>query len=313
MSTNQASNVEYMIKNGIAYITINRPEAMNALNPTVVAQLKDAFTKAENDADVKGIAFCGTGKAFIAGADIKYFLDNIKAGKIEDNVAFTVEGHNLFRRIETCKKPTVAVVAGLSLGGGSELALACQAIVGTEEARFAFPETGIGIYPGLGGMIRAARIFGHDLAKYYMTTGKTIRAGDAKALGVITRMTDIAGIETAVENIVSAGAPDKYADPTAPAEYAQMAASMAGGGMYKLLSGEIPAGVDEDFAKTTASILSSKSLVALKFVDELMDAQAKVSIDEAIQLEIGKQFEMYSTKDALTGLSAPPGQKVVFS
>ena len=82
--------------------------------------------------------------------------------------------------------------------------------------------------------------------------------------------------------------------------------------MFSPLVFRIRAGVDEDFAKTTASILSAKSLVALRFVDELMAAQAKVSIDDAIQLEIGRQFEMYSTKDALAGLSAPPGQKVEF-
>ena len=307
------SYVEYTIKNGVAYITINRPEAMNALNPTVVEQLEKAFTDAENDTGVKGIAFCGVGKAFIAGADIKFFLENVKSGNLEPNITFTVDGHKLLRRFETCKKPTVAVVAGLSLGGGSEVALACQAIVGTDKASFAFPEAGIGIYPGLGGMIRTARMLGNDLAKYYITTGKTIRAGDAAALGIITKMADIDGIEGAVEQIVLNGAPDKYANPGAPAEYDHIAASMAGGGLKKLLSGEIPAGIDEEFAKTTASILAAKSPRALKFIDEIMDAQAKVSIDEAIQIELGSLVEMYSTKDALAGLSMPPGQKAEFT
>ena len=143
--------VDLEVKNGIAYVTLNRPEAMNALNETVVAQLERRFAEAEADAGVKAIVFQGAGKAFVAGADIRYFVEKIKAGRIPDIVAFTRKGHELLLRIEESRKLTIALLDGLSLGGGSELALACQAIVATPAGSMAFPETGIGILPGARG------------------------------------------------------------------------------------------------------------------------------------------------------------------
>ncbi len=142
--------VDLEVKGDIAYIKINRPEAMNALNETVVSQLEAQFDAAEADPAVKAIVICSEGKAFIAGADIKFFADNIKNGSIDKNVSFTRKGHRLFRRFETSEKKTIALVDGLSLGGGSELALACQAIVATPAGSFGFPETGIAIYRGWG-------------------------------------------------------------------------------------------------------------------------------------------------------------------
>ncbi len=307
------SYVDMNIKNGIAYITLNRPEAMNALNVVSVAQLNEKFTAAEKDGSIKAIAFKGAGKSFVAGADIKFFIDNIRNNAIDKNVSFTSDGHSLLRRIETCKKPTVAIVAGLSLGGGSELALACQAIVGTEGASFGFPETGIGIYPGLGGMIRSARIIGKDLAKYYVLTGKTIRAKDAEKLGIITVMTTIPEIESAVEKLVASKIPDKYKNERNDLSFIKLAEVVNEKNLDKILGGEFPSGVEEDLAKQTISILKSKAPMAIKVVNELMAAQEKVDIDEAIKMELSRLTEIFSTEDALAGLSARPGDKVQFS
>ena len=142
--------VDLNVKNGVATITINRPEAMNALNEAVVEQLEAQFDKAETDPEVKAIVFQGAGKAFVAGADIRYFVDKIRADRIEDIVAFTRRGHQLLLRIENTPKLTIALLDGLSLGGGSELALACQTIVATPAGSLGFPETAIGIYPEIG-------------------------------------------------------------------------------------------------------------------------------------------------------------------
>ncbi len=111
-----------------------------------------------------------------------YYL--LKAGRIPDIVAFTRKGHELLLRIEESKKLTIALLDGLSLGGGSELALACQAIIATPAGSMAFPEIGIGIYPGLGGMLRMARHVGPALAKYFAFTGAAISAADAQGLGI---------------------------------------------------------------------------------------------------------------------------------
>ncbi len=139
--------VDLEIKGPIAYITLNRPEAMNALNETVVAQLSKRFDEAEKDTDVTTIVIQGAGKAFGAGADIKWFADKIKQIK-SDIAEFTRKGHELLLKIENSNKLTIALLDGLSLGGGSELALACQAIIATPAGSMGFPETGIGIFPG---------------------------------------------------------------------------------------------------------------------------------------------------------------------
>ena len=144
--------VELEIKDDLAYITINRPEAMNALNPTVVGQLEEKFNEAEANPSVKAIVFRGAGKAFVAGADIKFFVDNIKNNTVDKTYAFTSKGHELFLRFETTSKQTIALLDGLSLGGG-ELALACQAIVATAGLA-GLPETAIRDLPGSGALFR---------------------------------------------------------------------------------------------------------------------------------------------------------------
>ena len=210
-------------KNNIAYITINRPEAMNALNEIVVAQLTRRFDEAEKDPDVKAIVFQGAGKAFVAGADIKYFVDKIKTDKIADIAEFTRKGHELLLKIENADKLTIAVLDGLSLGGGSELALACQAVVATPSGSMGFTETGIGIFPGLGGMLRMARFTGPELAKYYVFTGVPISAEDAQAMGIVTRLVAPAEVQTAIAQLISEGKPDKYQPTQLPEKFKTLA------------------------------------------------------------------------------------------
>jgi enoyl-CoA hydratase/3-hydroxyacyl-CoA dehydrogenase len=119
------------VAGGIATLTVNRPDAMNALNEDVVSQLEDAFDKAAADPSVRGIVIAGRGKAFIAGADIRFFVRNMEAGNIDRIEAFTRRGQALLSAFEACAKPVVARVHGPALGGGLELALACHTIVAT--------------------------------------------------------------------------------------------------------------------------------------------------------------------------------------
>ena len=154
------STVDTSIEDGIATITINRPEAMNALNETVISQLGVALDKVNANDSVHTIVLDGAGKAFVAGADVKFFVDKIRADAIPDIVEFTANGHIVLDKLESSKKTTVALTTGLALGGGLELALACDYRVGTRRTQFRFPETSIGIYPGLGGSQRPARISG---------------------------------------------------------------------------------------------------------------------------------------------------------
>ncbi|SDO98435.1 3-hydroxyacyl-CoA dehydrogenase/enoyl-CoA hydratase family protein [Desulforhopalus singaporensis] len=296
--------VDYEVDDGIAFITINRPEAMNALNEVTVNQLDEKFALAEGDDGVKAIVLRGAGKAFVAGADIRYFINNIKKKQLDKTESFTRAGHELFLRIENSEKITVAVLDGLSLGGGSELALACQAIVATPSGSMGFPETAIGIFPGLGGMIRSARHIGTELAKYYVFSGRPISAQDAYDLGIVTRLVAPEKLDSTLRELCNGEKLDKYHSREIPERFADFATLGSQENIAKLLSGEKPVGVPEQLAEKTLKSISRKAPIALKLADELINAQQKVTIPEAIELELKELHHIFSTEDALTGLTS---------
>ncbi|MFH0784359.1 MAG: 3-hydroxyacyl-CoA dehydrogenase NAD-binding domain-containing protein [Pseudomonadota bacterium] len=300
--------VDIKTKDQVAYITINRPEAMNALNESVVRQLEERFSEAENNPDIKGIVIQGAGKAFVAGADIRYFIHNIKNDRVNDTAVFTRSGHELLLRIENSTKRTIAVLDGLSLGGGSELALACQAIVATSAGSMGFPETAIGIFPGLGGMLRTARQIGTELGKYYVFTGRTISAQDAYDLGIVSIIVNPQDLEKAILEICNGPRPDKYRSRKLPERFTELAKVCSSDNVKALLAGLKPEGVSDDLAEKTLKIISRKAPLALKKADELIDAQQKVTIPEAIELELGELSSIFSTEDALAGLSSVGGK-----
>lgn len=296
--------VDLEVKDTLAYITINRPEAMNALNETVVAQLRQRFEEAKADVAVKAIVFQGAGKAFVAGADIKYFVDRIKANQIDQIAEFTRRGHELLLDIENSDKLTIALLDGLSLGGGSELALACQAIVATPAGSMGFTETGIGIIPGLGGMLRLARQVGPELAKFYVFTGTSISAGDAQKLGIITRLVAPAEGASAINELVSTGKPDKYRQREIPEKFKTLAQLGSSENVTRLLNGQLPGGVPQEIAAKTAKFIGTKAPLALKIANEIIDEQLGKSIPDAIEIELGRLSDIFSTADALEGLSS---------
>jgi len=295
--------VDLEIKGEVAYITLNRPEAMNALNQAVVSQLDQRFSEAEKKPAVKAIVFQGAGKAFVAGADIGYFIKKIKAGRISDIIEFTRKGHELFLRIENSEKLTIALLDGLSLGGGSELALACQAVIATPAGSMGFPETGIGIYPGLGGMLRMARLAGPELAKYYVFTGTTLSARDAHALGIVTKLVPPNEVQGAIKELAAQSKPDKYQKRDIPKNlhlFAQVCSSKNAG---QLLLGNPPQGVPNDIAVKAARDIDLKAPMALKLANEIIDQQVDKTMVDAIEIELGRLNEIFSTADALEGLS----------
>ena len=295
--------VDMEIQDDIAFITLNRPEAMNALNETVVSQVDARFTEAEQHPEAKAIVFQGAGKAFVAGADIRYFVKNIKEHRIPDTVSFTRKGHELFRRIETCRKPTIALLDGLSLGGGSELALACQKILATPEGSMGFPETGIGIYPGLGGMLRFARHVGPELAKYYVFTGAPLKAQDALELGVVDRLVERADLPEALKEIAHEEKAEKYAKREIPARFEPLALACTGENLDALLSGRTPSGIPNQLAEKITRSIARKAPLALKLANTLIDEQSTLTIEEGIEAELARLEEIFSTEDALEGLS----------
>lgn len=299
----QSELVTLDIKNSVAHITINRPEAMNALNQDVITQLDKQFTDAEKNDSVKGIVIRGAGKTFIAGADIKFFINNIKNNTINNIISFTRKGHELFLRIENSNKVTIALLHGLSLGGGSELALSAQAIVATPAGSMGFPETGIGIYPGLGGMIRLAHHVGPELTKYYVFTGKSIKAEEAYELGIITRLVPSEEMDYAIKEIIAAGKPDKYKKRKIPSKYNPFIEMCSGRNIDKMLARSEPEGVEKELAAKTQKAMSIRAPLAIRFANELIDKQITVPIPDAIELELGRLNDIFSTEDALAGLT----------
>ncbi len=296
--------VDLDVKDGIAYITINRPEAMNALNEATVEQLETRFAEAQADPQTKAIVIQGAGKAFVAGADIRYFVENIKADRIDDIARFTRRGHELLLKIENASKPTIALLDGLSLGGGSELALACQAIIATPAGSMGFPETGIGIYPGLGGMLRLALQVGPDLAKYYVFTGDAITAAQANDLGLVARLVKPAEVDQAIHDLVTQGVPDKNRARELPAAEQALARLCAGDNAQRLLTGQPLQAADTALAAKTTKKIGYKAPLALKMANEIIDQQVGQPIAAAVEIELARLNEIFATADALEGLTS---------
>jgi enoyl-CoA hydratase / 3-hydroxyacyl-CoA dehydrogenase len=252
------------------------------------------------------------GKSFVAGADIQFFVDRIRAGKISDIESFTRKGHELLLRLENCRKKTIALLDGLSLGGGSELALACQYIVATPSGSMGFPETGIGIVPGLGGMIRMQRHIGLNLAKYYVFTGQTLTARDAHALGIVYKVVSPDEIQDTIQEIMGRSGDNKYRERVIPEPFLALADIFRTGSLADLGAGRALEGLPAELADKTAGMLKKKSMIALKTADEVLNHQAAMSFPESVEYELSILDRLFSTHDALEGLSSAGRRKPLF-
>lgn len=177
-------NIKYEVKENIAYVTINRPKALNALNCDVLDELTAAFTEFEKDENAKVAIVTGEGKAFVAGADISQMCGlNAAEGR-----AMMIKGHNLMNYMENIEKPIIAAVNGFALGGGCELSMACDIRIASEKAKFGQPEVGLGIIPGFGGTQRLPRLVGKGMAKYLIMTAEMINAQEAYRIGLVEKV-----------------------------------------------------------------------------------------------------------------------------
>jgi enoyl-CoA hydratase len=172
-------------EDGVGILTINRPDALNALNEDVLKELDLAVTAIENDESIKVLIITGAGsKAFVAGADIKYMqrLDPIQARN------FGILGHTVFRNLEKLNQPVIAAINGFALGGGCELAMAADIRLAAENGRFGQPEVGLGITPGYGGTQRLPRLVGEGIARELIYTADIIDAQQAYRIGLVNHV-----------------------------------------------------------------------------------------------------------------------------
>lgn len=174
-------NIRVKKENGIVVITINREKVLNALNAEVIAELQDFFRVSWADDSIRCVIITGAGKAFVAGADIgELAACNVRAG-----VKTSMLGLYLMKTIENFPRPVIAAVNGFALGGGCELAMACDIRLASEKAKFGQPEVNLGLIPGYGGTQRLSRLVGRGKAKEMIFSGNMIDAAEAHRIGLV--------------------------------------------------------------------------------------------------------------------------------
>lgn len=180
---------------GVALLTINRPDKLNALNAQVLDELNNAADRVEKDDKIKVLIITGAGeKAFVAGADIKELNSLNKA----EGQKLAAKGQAIFARFENCSKPVIAIVNGYALGGGAELAMSCHIRIATNNAVFGLPEVGLGLIPGYGGTQRLPQLVGKSKAMELILTGGQLKAEEAKTAGLVNEVvTSDAALEVA--------------------------------------------------------------------------------------------------------------------
>ncbi len=316
------SLVDVEVSDGIATVRLNRPEAMNALNETLMAQLGEAVKELNLRDDVSTIVLEGAGKAFVAGADVKFFVDKIREDAFQDIYDFTAFGHEVLNSIESSPKTTIALTTGLALGGGLELALSCDYRVGTERTQFRFPETSIGIFPGLGGTQRTVRICGVEAARFAVLAGNFLDARTARALGLLTHRVAHSEISKTIAELTSTGKPDSKF-PGNPSDPANAVASFAesfysDANLDSIMSGEVPEGFDPEDPQVGRQIrsLARVAPLALLTTSELLNRAVETGdeLSVGLQAELDSLETIFGTNDALEGLSSlVEGRRPVYS
>jgi enoyl-CoA hydratase len=182
-------NITLSIDNGLGLLTFNRPEVLNAVNADVLTELKEALDIIKADTSVNVLVLTGAGKAFVAGADIKYMstISTLEAR------AFTRYGQGIINGLVDLDIPTIAAVNGFAFGAGAEITMACDIRIASEKAKFGMPEVSLGIIPGYGGTQRLPKLVGDSIAKHMVFTGDPINAEEAYRIGLVSKVLPLDG------------------------------------------------------------------------------------------------------------------------
>lgn len=293
---------------GVATISINRPDALNSVNPAVLHQLDYALKAAAADQSVRGIILSGRGKAFIVGADLRFLLRCLEAGDMARIVQFTEAGHRLLNTIDDCPKPVVAQVHGVALGAGTEFALACDCVVASSAANFGLPETGLGIYPCFGGTQRTPRAVGTGLAKWLIYTGKTLSAKEAWQVGLVDLLTPPGELDRTARG-VALGEIARPQRPAPPPEHAEIARFFIANRVDSLRTGTADTGGNGALSRAMR-LVADKAPLALRLAERLIDEGSRLGLPAALQLEIDHVTEIYRSEDAYRGLASRATRQV---
>ena len=185
---------------GTALLTFDRPEALNAVNDTVLDDLEAALARLESDTEGRAVVLTGAGRAFVGGGDIAHMA----ALTPDEGERFVYRGQRLLRRLDRLPLVTIAAINGFAFGGGLEIALACDLRLAAESAELGLPEVSVGLIPGWGGTQRLVRLVGRGIAKDLVLTGRRLSAPEALALGLVNRVSPAAGLLDACREIAAA-------------------------------------------------------------------------------------------------------------
>ena len=307
------SYVDVIISKDVATVRLNRPEAMNALNVDLVNELGQKIDDLNDRNDIKAIVLEGSGKAFVAGADVKFFVDKIKEDSFQEIYDFTAYGHEVLSKLENSSKITIALATGLTLGGGLELALACDYRIGTNKTQMRFPETNIGIYPGLGGTQRTVKICGVEVARYAVLAGNFLNAETAYAFGLITHLVDQNYVAKTISDIITGGKPEnKFRHEPIDKENKNVIFAKkyySDDNIKQILDGSKPnniQGLDENMILRQMKSISYTAPIALEIAADLLEIanSENISLTDGLSQELSNLERIFSTKDAYEGLSS---------
>ena len=307
------SYVDVIISKDVATVRLNRPEAMNALNVDLVNELGQKIDDLNDRDDIKAIVLEGSGKAFVAGADVKFFVDKIKEDSFQEIYDFTAYGHEVLSKLENSSKITIALATGLTLGGGLELALACDYRIGTNKTQMRFPETNIGIYPGLGGTQRTVKICGVEVARYAVLAGNFLNAETAYAFGLITHLVDQNYVVKTISDIIIGGKPEnKFRHAPIDNENKNVIFAKkyySDDNIKQILDGNKPnniQGLDENMILRQMKSISYTAPIALEIAADLLEIanSENISLTDGLSQELSNLERIFSTKDAYEGLSS---------
>jgi enoyl-CoA hydratase/3-hydroxyacyl-CoA dehydrogenase len=285
---------------GLATLTLQRPEHLNAITPGLVQQLRWAFDEVEADPTVAGIVIAGAGKTFSVGANIGFALRNMESGDVQRILDVTYVWHALHNAIAGCQKPVIARVHSAAMGAGLELALSCHAIVATPKASFCLPEAGLGIFPCLGGTQRTARAIGPGLTKWFLYTGATLRAADALNLGLIREVVAETELDDLCRRYAVESLPDKH-PPELDMHFASLEAFFRRHRADELRAGRADTAGDAALSRAMKQV-TSKAPLSLRCIEELIDEGYPRPLEEGLQMELDRIMDIYRSADAYRGL-----------
>lgn len=291
-------------KGDLSVIRFNRPDALNALNVQVGQQLTGAIERARVSGK-RALVLAASGKAFVAGADVKFFVENLERGAFEPIYHFARVGQDVYRTLSGKRQPTIARVQGLCLGGGTELILACDFVVCSPRALFALPETGIGITPGLGGTQRLPRRVGLPLAKWMIYTGEMVDAASAKEIGLVDEVAEFRELDAACARLADRGRqPGRIAPVAAPSpKWQALWDFFQRHTVEDFLAGKAAAAGNAQIERALKRI-ATKSPHALRAAEQLLDRGARMELDAGLDMELDALKEVFLHPDALEGMKA---------